>query len=124
MTSKKKVQKIAHDLFKKSLTAGHVDDVKIQKILRIVLSLQSLEAVKILKIYKNFIKRALVQEEVVVETAAPIAQKEQETLLKKTHAIKVKYKINPNIVMGAKITHGDWVYDATLESKLSQLLNS
>ncbi len=121
MTSKKKIQKIAHDLFKKSLTAGYVNDVKVQKILRIASSEKNPEIIKVLRIYKNLIKRTLAQEEVLVETAFPITQKEEKTLLEKTHAKRVEYKINPGIILGAKITHGDWVYDATLDAKLKQL---
>ena len=45
----------------------------------------------------------------------------EKELLSKTKAKRIKYKINPKLIFGLRITHGDFVYDATLDSKLKQL---
>ena len=78
----------------------------------------------ILQVLKRQIETALSKENVIVETThKPKEIKNFEKyIIAKTHAKKVIYKINPEIVFGAKITHGDWIYDATLDAKLRQLI--
>ena len=59
----------------------------------------------------------------IVETAQKTKESEkmEKELLSKTGARRIKYKINPEMIFGLKITHGDFVYDASLDSKLKQL---
>ena len=79
----------------------------------------------ILKIYKKLIENTLLKEQVVVETALRLTnqKKIEKEILNRTGAKRIIYKTNPKIVLGAKITHGDWVWDETLSAKLAQLLN-
>lgn len=121
MTSRKKIQQIAKNMFKNSLTGGLVDESKVKKIIKVVASSKAAQSAKILRIYKNLIEKALLQEEVIIETASPFNQSGQKALLTKTNAKRAKYKIDPKMVLGAKITHGDWIFDASLDAKLKQL---
>lgn len=121
MTSKKKVVAAAKTLFKESLTEDKVDEKKIRKILDRIGQQKNPQAAKILKVYKRLVERALSWEEILVEAGEPVAKDVEKTLLLATGARKAKFKVDPKIVLGAKITHGDWIYDATLEAKLKQL---
>ena len=77
----------------------------------------------ILKSYKHLMESKIAHEELIVETAQKTKdiEKMEKDLLLKTGAERIKYKINPKLIFGLKITHGDFVYDATLDSKLKQL---
>ena len=123
MKNRKKIAKIAKLLFKKSVTGGTVDNKKVELILKNLAKKPS-DTLKILKIYKKLIETALSWQEVAIETAnkSQLDKKLQSQVLSKTKAQKIKYKINPKIIIGAKITHGDWIYDATLDTKIQQLI--
>ena len=122
---KKKRQEIARSLFKKSLTKGSLDTKKVRKVITLLEKENPFNLKAILKTYRNLIVSALSYEEVVVETGmAPAGKKALEKkLLQKTGAKRVVFKENKNIIFGARIKHGDWVWDATLDSKLSQIIN-
>ena len=120
----KNLEKIAKSLFKKSLNNdGLVDTKKVQIILNTIVSQKPPQLIKILKKYKKLIEAALSREELVFETAQklPNQKKFEQNLFAKTGANRINYKINPNIVLGARITHGDWVWDETLQAKLENL---
>jgi len=123
--NKKKQLKIAKTLLKKSLTNGTLDSTKVQKILIMLASAKPQGLIGILKTYKRLAGTKLKNEEIVIETGTKLAsQSRLELNLKKaTGAKRIIYKQNPKIVFGTKITHGDWILDNTLESKLKQLTN-
>ncbi len=117
-------KKIAKMLFKKSLSAdGSVDTGKVQGVLKEITAQKPARLINILKIYKKLIEIALNKEQIIVESAQKLEnqQKFEREILKKTGAKHITYKINPNIVLGTKITHGDWVYNETLQAKLERL---
>ena len=123
----KNLKKIAKFLFKKSLNSdGLIDAKKVQIILRQIVSQKPPQLIKILKKYKKLIEAALSREELVVETAEKLSnqKKFEQNMFAKTGTNRISYKINPNIILGARITHGDWVWDESLQAKLAQLLNS
>lgn len=119
----KKELKIAKLMFKQSLTGGTVDTRKVGTVLKAVSSQKLAHPTSVLKIYKRLIQIALKKEEVVVESASRLTNqaKFEKELKQKTGALRVKYKINPDFVLGTRITHGDWIYDETLDEKLNQL---
>ncbi|OGD89487.1 hypothetical protein A3I53_03605 [Candidatus Curtissbacteria bacterium RIFCSPLOWO2_02_FULL_40_13b] len=123
MNSSKKKSQVAKFLFKKSLKNGNVDPLRVHHILKIVGNLKPPESVVILKNYKRLIKEKIAKEEVIIEIPKKPANSKvfEQQLLKMTKAKKIIYKLNPKIVFGAKITHGDWIYDTTLQTKLEQL---
>ncbi|SRR3989344_2994457 len=120
----KNLEKIAKSLFKKSLNNdGLVDTKKVQIILNTIVFQKPPQLIKILRKYKKLIEAALSREELVVETAEKLSsqKKFEQNLFAKTGSTRINYKINPNIVLGARITHGDWVWDETLQAKLENL---
>ena len=123
MKSRKKIKILVKSMFKNSLSNGQVDSKKVQDIIREIISKKPANPVKILKSYKRLLSSALTKEEIVVESAEKITGSGQfeEKLLKQTGAKQVSYKTNPKIIFGAKITHGDWIWDATLQAKLERL---
>jgi len=115
----KNLEKIAKSLFKKSLNNdGLVDTKKVQIILNTIVFQKPPQLIKILRKYKKLIEAALSREELVVETAEKLSSQKK---FAKTGSTRINYKINPNIVLGARITHGDWVWDETLQAKLENL---
>ena len=119
----KKNLKIAKGLFKKSLDQkGFVDIKKVKSILIQITKEKPQGTVSILKVYKRLVENALSREEIKVESPVKIASRHLEVeLLKKTGARKIIYQINKNLTFGARIIHGDWIWEETLDSKLSQL---
>ena len=120
----KKLTKIAKIMFKNCLDAnGFVSGAKVKAQMQIVAKAKPQGLTRILKTYKRLIETALSKEEIIVESAVKLAslKKIEAELLEKTGAKKVTYKINPNIILGAKIRHGDWIWDETLDAKLNQL---
>lgn len=107
----------------KSKTNGQVDAKKVKTVLNEVVSASPQNLTAILRTYKKIVDRSLLQEEVTIELASPIKneKKLESEIVAKTKAKRIRLKINPNIVFGSKITHGDWVWDNTLEAKLKQL---
>jgi len=122
MTGKKEL-KIAKGMFKQSLTSDIVDTKKVRTIIKEVVVQKPAHLIRILRAYKRLLASALSKEVVVIEMATKIANlKEFEKEIKaKTHAKRIIYKTNPKIITGAKVTHGDWIYDSTLDTKLKQL---
>lgn len=124
MTSRKKLLKEARILFKTSLTDNFVDENKVKKILKVVSLKKSPRLLKILKKYKRLIEQKTAQEELVIETETGLKQTTlTKKLMAKTKARRIIYKINPKMIFGAKVSHGDWIWDATLDAKLAQLTN-
>lgn len=123
MKSRKKQILIAKQMFKSSLSKGKVDTDKVRTILKRMLSQKPAGLLKILNIYKRLIEAAVSKELLILESAVEVANKKllEKELLKKTGASKILYKTNPKITFGAKISHGDWIYDETLDAKLEQL---
>ncbi len=123
MISRKKQKIIAKQMFRDSLTNGSTDSEKIRKVLGRAILEKPSGLLNILKIYKRLVETAVAKEQIILETAMALSNKKplEKELLKKTGARKILYKTSPKITFGAKITHGDWIYDATLDAKLAQL---
>src|SRR4030042_2173127 len=122
MFTKKNI-KIAKSMFKKSLVNGLLNTTCAKLILEETIAQRPRNLINILKIYKRYVEAKTAQEELVLEVPqknAKISKIEPE-LLKKTGAQKIIYKVNPQLVFGAKIFYVDWIIDATLDSKLTQL---
>ncbi|MBI2327547.1 F0F1 ATP synthase subunit delta [Candidatus Curtissbacteria bacterium] len=124
MISRKKTIQIAKSLCKKCCTPeGHIEPSKIHLVLKALSRQKPAGYSNILKAFKRQVETSLAKEEVIVEAAQkPTNWKQLEkTLIEKTHARKILFKTNPVFISGTKITHGDWIWDATLEAKLKQL---
>ena len=119
----KKIKDLAKIMFKKSLKDGIVNPANVSLVLKENVSQKPQGLKNILKIYKHLVETKLAKEELIVETAQKTTEitKMEKELLSKTGAKRIKYKTNPKMVFGLKITHGDFVYDLTLGSKLKQL---
>ena len=119
----KKIKVLAKVMFKKSLKEGVVNSASVSAVLKETISQKPQNLKNILKFYKHLIEDKIAREELIVETAQKTKEieKMEKELLSKTKAKRIKYKINPRLIFGLKITHGDFVYDATLDSKLKQL---
>lgn len=122
MNTRQKI-KTAKDLLKKSLSGGSVDSQKVTAVLKNLASSKPQGLIGILKVYKRLIESKIAGETLTIESPAPITtlKKFEKELLNKTGAKKTQYKTNPNLVFGARITSGDWVWENTLETKLKQL---
>lgn len=120
---KKKQLKIAKLMFKKSLQKDLINPKSVRQVLKETLAGKPSGLIAILKAYKKLIQNALAKKEVIIETGTPLTGQSQlaKMLIGKTNARKISYKINPQIVFGARIYHGDWIWDATMEAKLKQL---
>lgn len=123
--NKKKLTRIAKNLFKLSISNGFIDISNVRRILSLLDKSGQSGKIQILKHYKRLIEEKLNKETVIVEAASQITPTKQfeEVILNKTIAKNIKYKINPDIVFGAKVTSGDWIFDSTLDAKLKQLTN-
>ena len=118
-----KIKDLAKMMFKKSLKDGIVNLASVSAVLKEEVSQKPHGLKNILKFYKHLIESKIAQEELIVETAQKTKEieKMEKYLLSKTKAKRIKYKINPKLIFGLKITHGDFIYDASLDSKLKQL---
>ncbi len=123
MKSKKKLIDVAKSLFRNSLTEGAVDPKKVRLALLAVKSGDKTNKIAILKIYKKLISQAIAKEEIILETGSRFkpSKKFEDELLAKTGAKRISYKLNGKLVFGAKITHGDWIFDSSLPAKLERL---
>jgi F0F1-type ATP synthase delta subunit len=122
MKGSKKLTKIAKIMFKNSMSGEYLDTNKARRIIAEVSSQKPTGLAKILTTYKNYIERQIASEEIIIESAVPLPTKSLEKeLLSKTGAKRIKYQINSQMVTGAKIKHGDWLYDESLSGKLSNL---
>jgi len=122
ITRKKQIQ-IAKAMLKKSLKSGLVDSKLVSFVLREIISQKPQGLTKILKVYKRLVENKLKKEEILIESAQKVANQKQleQEFTKNTGVKRINFKINPKIVFGAKVTSGDWIYDATLDAKLNQL---
>ena len=119
----KKIKYLAKVMLKKSLKEGIVNSAGVSAVLKEMISQKPPGLKNILKFYKHLIEDKIAREELIVETTQKTKEieKMERDLLSKTGAKRIKYKIAPKLIFGLKITHGDFVYDATLDSNLRQL---
>ena len=119
----KKIKNLAKIMYKKSLKDGIVNLAGVSAVLKEIVSQKPHGLKNILKSYKHLIEAKIAREELIVETAHKTkeVEKMEKELLSKTKAKRIKYKTNPKMIFGAKIIHGDFVYETTLDSKLKQL---
>lgn len=122
MRDKKKIYRVAKLMYKNSLKNGAVDAKLVGKILKKVTGQKAYGLSKILIVYKNLIAQKIAKEEILVE-ASTLPQLDKSAFLKKTGAKRIVFKKNSDLVFGAKITHGDWVWEETLDSRLEQIKN-
>jgi F0F1-type ATP synthase delta subunit len=122
MISKKKITKIARIMYKNSFTGEYLDESKISQILDRLSKYKMQGFIKILKFYKRLVEIQIAREQVIIETPFKLDKRTEDVIIAKTSAKKINYQINPNLVFGAKIKHGDWVYDNTLDSKLDLIV--
>lgn len=123
MTGKKQIEKAAKTLFYASLTGGKIDTKKVQTILNIVTKEKPLGLIHLLRAYKKHIAHTMSWEKVVIETpdASALPENYKAAIKRQTGATRITSKINADIVFGARVTHGDMIWDNTLEAKLNQL---
>lgn len=124
MISKKKKLAVAKTMFKQSLNEkGFIDPKKVNRVLREISSLKPAGLVNILKTYRRLVEEKIRLEEITVEAGTKVSnqKKVKEELISRSGARVAKFKINPSIVFGARITHGDWIFDSNLPAKLKQL---
>jgi len=123
MIAKKKQIQIAKVMLKNSLSGGLVNSKLVSFVLREVISQRPQGLTKILKVYRRLVENKLKKEEILIESAQKVANQKQleQEFTKNTGVKRINFKINPKIVFGAKVTSGDWIYDATLDAKLNQL---
>lgn len=121
MTSKKKIKKIAKTMFKFSFRDQYLDETKIRSAVSLIDKSKIQSASKILKLYKRLIQAQVAKEKVIIEAPAKISPKLEKVIILKSKAKKLEFKLNPEMAFGAKITHGDWIWDTSLESKLKRL---
>ncbi len=122
MKNKKKIAAVAKLLFKNSFSNGYLDEKKIISNLKVLTCQKPQGLVNILRFYKRLIAQARATEELQIESTETLNPNQEKELLTKTHARKIHYKLNPKMVFGAKIKHGDWIYEQSLENKLHQLI--
>ena len=110
-------------MFKKSLKDGLINPASVSTVLKEIVSQKPPGLKNVLKLYKHLIESKIAREELIVETAQKTkeVEKMEKELLSKTKTKRIKYKINPKLIFGLRITYGDFVYEATLDSKLKQL---
>ena len=120
---KKDQIKIAKLLFKNSFSGGFLSEKKIRENLTSLKRFKTVDLSSILKTYKKLIEKQQSKEEILIEAPAKLAltKKTVDSLLEKFGAKRIQVKENPNLILGARILHGDWVYDSTLDAKLEQL---
>ena len=121
MVAKRKITKIAKTIFKDSLKNGRLDNGRIRTIVAKIVKVKPAGFLKILKAYKKLIETQIAREEIIIESAIGLSENQTKEILARTKAKNIHYKRNPDMVFGAKITHGDWIYDASLDARLKQL---
>jgi len=123
MTARKKQIQIAKTMLKNSLKSGLINSKSVSFVLKEIISQKPQGLVQILKVYRRLVENKLKKEEILIESAQKVANQKQleQEFTKNTGVKRINFKINPKIVFGAKITAGDWIYDATLDAKLNQL---
>ena len=123
MISKRKTAQIAKFMYKASLTDNHLDEPKILKILSQITKTKIQGLSKILKAYKYLVHLQSARERVVIESSTKLDPKMEKIIISKTQARKLQYQLKAQTI-GAKIMHGDWEFDATLDAKLDQIAKS
>jgi F0F1-type ATP synthase delta subunit len=63
--------------------------------------------------------------EIVVESAIALSDADKKsiagTLSSRPHSGEIQFKINPDLIGGLKVTHGDQVLDTSVQSKLRKI---
>lgn len=126
MNSKNESKKIAKLIFQSSQVSGKIDENKLAKILKIIESYRSVQAKMILTNLVKILEKNDNENRLQVESAFDLSTQE-ETEIKNTFEKKLskdlKLKVNENktLVGGIRVSNGDWVWEDSIVSKLTQL---
>ncbi|GEM_PF-2959061 len=121
--NKKYQKKVAKLMFKNSLSYGFLDENKVRKILFEVTKTKTRGTSSILKLYKRLVASQLSKEQIIIEAPLKIdiPKSTHDRLISKLGAKRIKFVQNDDIVIGARVTHGDWIFDRSLDSKLEAI---
>lgn len=123
--TRKKLREFAKAMFKASFRDGAIDPRKVHNVIKVANNLRTTGLISVLRTYRRLVENQLAKETVIIEVnnKSSIKSDQEKLILKKTGATTLVYKVNPHVIFGARITHGDWVWDSTLKAKLDQLTN-
>ena len=123
MRKSKRISATVKLLIKNSLNNGQVDVKKAANIVKALMHSKIPNLLNVLRLYKKRLQIQISKEEVYIETATKLSGMEKD-ILGKTGAKRIIYKLNPQMIAGIKIKHGDWVWEESLDSKLTQITQS
>ncbi len=124
MKTKNTIKKLAKKLYTVSILNGEIDRNRVHAIVATVLQSATRNKTTVLKQYKKYIEAFVRTREVIVEVPDGFAidRKMEQEIMEKTHAKNITVYENAGLIFGVKITHGDWVYDNTLDSQLGKIV--
>ncbi len=124
MKNKKLIIEI-NKLVEQSFNDGKADEVYINKVTTSLKKLSLAESMQSLMIYLQGLKRKVVENTLVVESAVKLSASELksvENMLKK-HVYATEQIINPSLLGGLRVKIGDEFLDFSLQSKINQVAN-
>lgn len=126
MKQNAEVVKNAKKLFALSFVNESLDEKRVLYIVSEVLKDKTREKNALISAYTKLISEYIRYNQIQIEIPKgfSISQSEVELLAKKTKAKYTRIVESEKNIFGAKITHGDWVYDNTLAAKLNNIKNT
>jgi F-type H+-transporting ATPase subunit delta len=123
----KDARRKARALFDEALDAsGRPDAVKTRDVADRLIKSAPRRTLQILKEYTRLIRLAIEKHHAVIESAAPLAELTQASILKSLQErdggeISLQTKVNPSLIGGTRIRLGSEVWDATLFTRIQNL---
>lgn len=125
MTKKSKLKKLAARYVNYSFKDGKGDENKIMKILAELKSLPRSQAIYIISKFLKGVRKRQDQTTLVIESAIPLTEVQQEHIFKKFRkefvVTEIKNIVNPSLLGGFRVRVADIVQDHSLQDKISQL---
>ncbi len=123
--NKKRTQNEINKLVDQSFKGGRADEGFIGKVLGTIKKQPTTDAVQLLNLYLKGLKRKIMENTLVVESAVKLSESELKSVQKslKREVFAIEQKLNPSLLGGLRIKIGDEFLDFSLKSKISQVVN-
>ena len=126
MKINKDAARAARQLFRMSFVDGRLDDGRVKKIVKKIVTEKPRNQSGILHGYHRLIRLEVEKRHVVVESAEALGddlKSEVSSGLNKQYdsSLSVDYKVNPELIGGMRVKVGSDVWDGSVKAKLSRL---
>lgn len=122
----KEARRLSSNLFRMSLTDGHLDRAKVASVVQAVINEKPRHYMGALESYQRLVRLEIAKRHARIESAAPLSPETSESVvnnLKQKYGqdLTTEFAVNPDLIGGMRIKIGSDVFDGSVRNRLALL---